>query len=541
MITTIENDTLSLLFGSPWPLEDHAHFVRSKALPEAEIKYDESADTYEVRAPARFAPLMGMEMPVPCRSPLPLPDFLFDYQAWITRMAVEAKRFAVWADCGLGKTPIQLEWARQVHHLTGGRVLIMAPRAVIPQTIEETEKFYPQLPLTCPDIRLSRITTREDLAVWCKEGPEPFAIVNPEKMIDGVLPEMRWLSGIALDESSLLKTGGGVIKWNLIKSCRGIEYKLSLTATPAPNDTMEYASQAAFLEKLRHEGEILWTYFAKDKRGVWKVKPHARDAFYRFMSSWSIYLRKPGAYGFHDPFSDVPEPEIVEHRIEPTAEQLAARDQVRGVREEGDLLPRERIGVAQRGKLSQIAKGFRYEGGESSRKVTPIKSLKPTVVGALVRKAAAEGRQVLVWCVFDEEAKIVGRHLKGVKGVAQLHGDTPEGKRERILEDFRHGKIRVLVGKAGMLGYGLNFPFVETMVFSGYDDSFERFYQAVRRAYRYGATKRLTVHLPYIPGLEDHIWENILRKKSQWEEDTAACERAYAAAFSCIQNNTTKS
>ncbi|RRK02368.1 hypothetical protein Ga0100230_004225 [Opitutaceae bacterium TAV3] len=120
MITTIENDTLSLLFGSPWPLEDHAHFVRSKALPEAEIKYDESADTYEVRAPARFAPLMGLEMPVPCRSPLPLPDFLFDYQAWITRMAVEAKRFAVWADCGLGKTPIQLEWARQVHHLTGG-------------------------------------------------------------------------------------------------------------------------------------------------------------------------------------------------------------------------------------------------------------------------------------------------------------------------------------------------------------------------------------------------------------------------------------
>ncbi|RRK02369.1 hypothetical protein Ga0100230_004230 [Opitutaceae bacterium TAV3] len=192
-------------------------------------------------------------------------------------------------------------------------------------------------------------------------------------------------------------------------------------------------------------------------------------------------------------------------------------------------------------KLSQIAKGFRYEGGESSRKVTPIKSLKPTVVGALVRKAAAEDRQVLVWCVFDEEAKIVGRHLKGVKGVAQLHGDTPEGKRERILEDFRHGKIRVLVGKAGMLGYGLNFPFVETMVFSGYDDSFERFYQAVRRAYRYGAKKRLTVHLPYIPGLEDHIWENILRKKSQWEEDTAACERAYAAAFSCIQNKTTKS
>src|SRR3990167_11402603 len=122
------------------------------------------------------------------------------------------------------------------------------------------------------------------------------------------MPEMRRLSGVAFDESSRLKGGGGVIKWHLIRSCRGIEYKLSATATPAPNDTMEYASQASFLEKLRNEGEILWTYFSRDKYGTWSVKPHAREAFYRFMASWSIYLRDPKDYGFNDILATLPPP-----------------------------------------------------------------------------------------------------------------------------------------------------------------------------------------------------------------------------------------
>jgi len=217
---------------------------------------------------------------------------------------------------------------------------------------------------------------------------------------------------------------------------------------------------------------------------------------------------------------------VMEHRVPATAAQLEARDRVLGHRDRGELFPQDRLGVTARTKLSQIAKGFTYEvAGPRS-----IVSDKPAVVARLVREEAAAGRQVLVWCVFDEEARLVGEALRGLAGVEQLHGATPEGDRGRILEDFRHGKTRVLVSKARLLGWGMNFQFCGAMVFSGFDDSFEAFYQAVRRAYRYGSKAQLRVHVPYVPELEDHVWENVLRKRNQWEADTAECERAYAAA-----------
>jgi hypothetical protein len=532
MIASVENNTLALRFGAPWPLEDHAHFIRSKALPEAEILFDEETDTYTVRAPARFAHLMGLAAVAEPRAPLEFPAHLFDYQRFITNRALVAKRFAVWSDCGTGKTPIQLEWARQVNHITGGRVGILAPPEVVKQTLEEALKFYPD-----GSVRVHRFTTRSEFAAWCKgeiDVGTPFGITNYEKFIQdpGIMPELRWLAGLVCDESSILKSGGGVIKWNLIKSARGIEYKLSCTATPAPNDTMEYASQASFLEKLRSEGEILWTYFTRDpKTQAWKVKPHARDAFYRFMASWSIYLRKPGLYGFSDPFANVPEPIISEFKIPVTASQLRARTAVLGstAAREG-LLPSEKLEMTARGKLSQLAKGFRYIKGAGGADVLRVDSLKPAFVADRVRAHVAAGRQVLVWCIYDEEARIIERLLRGVGNVHGLHGETAEGERGKILRRFRNGEIRVLVSKARLLGYGMNFQFCTAMVFSGFDDSFEAFYQAVRRCYRYGSTKQLQVDVPYVPELENHVWENVLRKRAQWEADTAECEKAYAAA-----------
>jgi hypothetical protein len=540
MIPVIEKDTLSLTFRAPWALEDHAFFIRSKALPEAEILFDAEADAYTVRAPARFAPLMGLAAPEMARARLPVPERMRADQRWVLDLALRAKRFAAWTDCGWGKTFLELEFARQVHAITGGRVLIFAPPSVVPQTVnEEAPKFYPQ-----GGMRLHRIGSRAELRAWAKgdfDAGTPFAIVNYEKMIareDGeadVIPELRWLAGVVLDESSLLKSGGGVIKWALIKSCRGIEYKLSCTATPAPNDTMEYASQASFLEKLRSEGEILWTYFARDpKTQTWKVKAHAREAFYRFMAGWSIYLRKPGLYGFDDPFSDVPEPLITEHRVTMTAAQACARVRLLGAAHaaadgESDLIIEDRkLGIAERGKLSQLAKGFRYhDGGQVLR----VDSLKPAFVAELVRKHVAAGRQVLVWCIFDEEARVIERLLRGEAKVEGLHGSTSDDDRGEILERFRRGATRVLVSKARLLGYGMNFQFCEAMVFSGFDDSFEAFYQAVRRCYRYGSRNRLHVEVPYVPELENHVWANVLRKRDQWEGDTAECERCYAAAL----------
>ena len=520
----VDDRDLKVGFSAPWTPDDHKLFVKSKALPEVKVDYAWQTDSYTLTAPARFAHVLGHAAAVERGVQLARAGHLFDYQRWGVDLALKSRRFVLWLDCGLGKTPMQLDWIRAAVHETKAPGLIMAPLAVCHQTVDEVKKFYPG-----GDMELEFLQTRADVIKFCKGGGKRFGITNYEKMIDGVIPDMRWLGAYVGDESSILKSGGGVIKWNLIKSAKGIEYKLSCTATPAPNDTMEYASQASFLEKLRTEGEILWTFFCRDqKTQVWRVKPHAEDAFYRFMASWSIYMRKPGAYGFEDPFHDVPEPEIIDIRVPATAEQDRMALKYLRHYDPGSLIPQSRLGVMQRSKLSQLAKGFLY--GEGRTSVDRVDSNKPAIVVDLVRKALGEGRQCLVWTVFDEESLILSEMLQGLP-VEVLTGKDSEEARVEKLDRFRRGETAALISKAQLLGYGLNFQFCTRMVFSGFDDSFERFYQAVRRCYRYGSREQLKVYVPYVPGLEDHIWENVLRKRSQWEGDTARQEAMYARAM----------
>jgi hypothetical protein len=186
--------------------------------------------------------------------------------------------------------------------------------------------------------------------------------MNTEKFMDkkeGLIPELRQLGCFALDESSILKTGGGTAKWNIIKSTKGIEYKLSGSATPAPNEAMEYASQASFLETITNDGEIIWTFFSKTKTGEWYIKPHAMEAFYRFLSGWSNYMRTPAAYGFKDNVKPVPQPEFIVHQVQATPEQMQEAQRYRFEIGAG-LIGDQRMGVKERMKLSQIAKGFVY-------------------------------------------------------------------------------------------------------------------------------------------------------------------------------------
>lgn len=539
MPITIEQDRLSVPF-SRFGLEEYELFLKTKRLPESQIRFDPVAEAYTLEAPARFAHLLGVDGPDRLSTSLAMAEYLFDYQQWIGRVAVAAKRYAVWADCGLGKTALFLEWARHVHHRTGGRVLILSPLEVIPQTVENARLGPRGLrgdPKWTPwpyrmDLRI--LTTREELATWCTEGHQPFAICNYEKLIEGVLPDLRHVAGLVADESSLLKSGGGVIRWHLIKSARGIEYKLSCTATPAPNDIMEYASQASFLEKLRSEGEILWTYFTRDpKTNNWKVKPHAREAFFRFMASWSIYLRDPKSYGWGDNLQAVPAPSILEHRLEATVEQLDQAHQIHAA--SGAGLFGKSLGVTQRTKLSQLAKGFLYGDGPP----THVRSRKPDFVASLIQRDVAEGRQVLVWTIYDEETALIEAALQRMRRAGYeaarpfevLSGKTKPKDRQPILERFRGGHTQVLISKASMLGYGLDFEFCTSMIFSGFDDSFEAFYQAVRRAVRYGQTRQVNVHIPYIPDLEGVIWNNVLRKQANFERDAAEQERCYRQAM----------
>lgn len=524
----VDGNTISASFDK-FNIEEYKVFLQSKHLPEFQIDYDYESDSYKLTTPARFAHIFNIPDVTIDHGFLPLSDCLFDYQKFITKIALETKRYAIWADTGLGKTVMFLEFARQVKHKTGGKILLIVPLNIMQQTIDESTKFFGD---TLP---LHTIKTRADLKSWCKDGVSDIGLVNPEKFIprnqeDEVISEIRYCAGVVLDEASILKAGGGKIKWSLIKSCRGVEYKLACTATPAPNEIMEYASQGSWLEKLRNEGEILWTYFCRDKNNDWKVKDHAENAFYKFMSGWSVYLRSPKAYGFEDNLKDLPPPIIKEYKIKVTQEQ---RKMIQSVPDAtGQLLIfgtlKEKLEMIQRSKYSQLAKGFIYEG--KNRRVRRVESLKPAFVVDLIKKEVAAGRQVLVWTVFDEESKIISELLTDIK-YETITGKIPKEKRPPIIEKFRKGETDVLISKASLLGFGLNFQNCGAMIFSGFNDSFEQFYQAIRRAYRYGQTKSVRVHIPYIPELEGIVWKNILRKQEQFESDTARQERNYIEAM----------
>lgn len=583
-------DLLRLPFDRFGP-DEYGLFLKAKRLPESRTLFDPVNETYVIEAPARFAAMLGVELPKLDRPALDFSAFLFDDQVEITGMALDAKRFAVWSDCGLGKTLIELEFARHVIHRTGGRVLIITLNEIIPQYIEEAFRFYGDaLPIV-------RINSRAELREWCKNGPGHLAITNYEKMNPESLEtqevtEMRHLAAIILDESSRLKTGGGKQKWALIKSCKGIEYKLSCTATPAPNDIMEFASQASFLEKMRNETDIIWTYFVRDpKTHRWTVKRHARKAFFEFMSGWSIYVRNPKRYGWRQGMEEVPEPIIQAHEIESTEEQRAhllrlAAQEAGG---QGMLFYDKDTNAIQRAKLSQVAKGFVYlkdrpaialpdklpprrkvekqfnnlasemrrlkfllkiyspTDGEpcgisrqlrSAREIQRIESKKPAYVADLIYSEVAAGLQVLVWTVFDAESNLIAEALAktaGAQAFDLLTGKTKDADRLTILERFRKGESRVLISRANMLGYGMNFQNCGSMIFSGWTDSFESYYQALRRAYRYGQKKRLRVHIPCIKDLEGDQLENIFRKESAHNSAIEEMEANYVTAKASLR------
>lgn len=524
----LAGETLRVVFDR-WDPESYRLFLRTKALPEHSLAYDPELDSYALEAPVRFARLLGVEPPTKLLGQLPIPDHLWDYQGHFLGIALEAKRFALWWDTGLGKTPTAWEYCRQVQCRTAGRVLFIAPLNLIPQHIAEARRFYGH------DLDARILTTRADLRAWCKAGAPGIAMTNPEKFIPRddepeALAELAYLAGVVLDESSCLKTGGGVIKWALIKSCRGIEYKLSLTATPAPNDPIEYASQASWLEKIRDEGEVIWTYFTRDSEGEWKVKDHALPAFYRFLAGWSCYVRHPARYGFADNLKSLPDPERVVHEIPATREQLAAIHQIADATGQTSLLNPPRLDMVERNRMNQLASGFLYENVVAGHRGRRIPSAKPSLVGRIVREEVAGGSQVLVWTNYDETAEIVIEQLDGL-WADTLTGKTPRSDRQVLIDRFLDGDLDVLVTRPKVLGFGFNLQNVGAMVFADLNDSFEQLYQAERRAYRYGQVRSVRMHYPLVRGLQDAVWQNLESKRAGFEGDVARMERLYIEAL----------
>lgn len=421
-------------------------------------------------------------------------DWLFDYQKDIATTAISRKKYAVFADCGLGKTAILLEFAKHCHD-SGLRVLIISPLMVVPQTVQEAEQFYGS------NLRLKQVRSK-GLGKWLS-GDDRTPVITNYEALRNIDTAAANVGCVILDESSILKSHYGKYGRQIIELSRGAEYRLALTGTPAPNDRIEYANHAVFLGEHRTVNEFLARYFIN--RGQtserWVLKPHALRPFYRDLSRWCIFLSDPSVYGWQDNCDTIPPIHIHIDHIDMTPEQTRAVQKLTG-----GLFAADSGGIGQRSKLGQIAKGS-FEG-------RPIPTNKPATIRKMVESFSPES--VIVWCRYNDEQTTIEQALPDA---ASITGSTPEAKRQEMIERFKSGEVTCLISKPAILGFGLNLQIATRQIFSGLQDSYEEFYQAVKRSNRYGSTRPLNVHIP-VCDVEVPMVQNVLRKADRIESDT---------------------
>lgn len=383
-----------------------------------------------------------------------LHDGLFDYQEALVRWAVRRGRAAIFADTGLGKTRMQVEWA----HEMGASCLIVAPLAVAEQTIAEAA-------------RIGREVT------WAAEQPdEPGIYITNYEKLHRFKPE-AWFA-VVLDESSILKSLDGKTRTKLIKEWTAPKFRLCCTATPAPNDIAEIANHAEFLGIMPRR-EMLATFFVHDD-SVWRLKGHAREAFFRWMATWGMFLRRPSDLGFSDEGFNLPALNISERRVvvdfEPDVvlfPAMAPGIQGRGIARRGSLAAR----VAETARMIQESPG-----------------------------------QWLVWCGLNQEGTALAAAL-GDEAVNIEGADSAETKLARE-QAWRTGEVRVLITKPRIFGFGMNWQHCHQMAFLGLGDSWEQYYQAIRRCWRFGQSESVRVEI-VLSDAEGLVAQNVQRKERE--------------------------
>jgi len=378
---------------------------------------------------------------------------LFPFQKEIVLWALRKGRVAIFCDCGLGKTIMQLAWAEKL----GGKVLVLAPLAVGRQTEREGRKFgiactYSRTPI---DARIT-ITNYEMLHHF-----------NPRDYV-----------GVVLDESSILKSFTGKFRTQLIDTFQVVPYRLACTATPAPNDNMELGNHSEFLGVLSRT-EMLSTFFVHDGGEVqkWRLKRHAEHDFWKWMASWAVMLRRPSDLGYED--GDFVLPELIFHEEVVPSAPLKGRALVISAR------------------------------SLDERRTARLSSLSERV--ARVKQIIMERPQEpwLVWVNYNAE----GDAMDGWKGFVQVSGsDTNEIKEQRML-DFCIQSTTRLVSKPRICGFGMNFQHCRNIVFLGLSDSYEQFYQAIRRCWRFGQKKKVHCYI-VTSSLEGSVVDNVRRKEA---------------------------
>ncbi len=288
-------------------------------------------------------------------------------------------------------------------------------------------------------------------------------------------------------------------KWgqHCLRIGAGLKWKLCLTGTPAPNDRIEYANHAVFLDAFPTPNSFLARFFIN--RGQtserWEMKAHAVSAFYRALSHWCIFLTNPATYGWSDNCGTVPPIHVHIHDVALTDAQTDAARELTGT-----LYVDTPGGITGRAKLARIAKGK--------------DSLKPAYIRGLIDSWPEES--TIIWCRFNEEQD---RLASEIPGCASIDGATPQDKRQTIIDDFKAGKIKTLITKPKILGFGLNLQIATRQIFSALHDSYEEYYQAVKRSNRIGSTRPLNVHIP-VTEAERPMVENVLRKAKRVLQDT---------------------
>ena len=389
---------------------------------------------------------------------------LFDWQRHIVKWALARGRAALFEDCGLGKTAQQVEWARHVVAHTGRAVLILAPLAVADQTVREGAKF---------GVDVHRCREASDVV----EGA--VNVTNYER-IEKFAPEP--FAGIVLDESSILKAYDGKTRKMISDFAKPIDFRLCCTATPAPNDIVELCNHAEFLDIMSGK-EILALFFRQDGNTThkWRLKGHAQRAFWMWMAEWSVAIRRPSDLGYSDAGYILPALNMHQEAV--------VND-----RHDGYLFAMEAKTLAER---------------RQSRRDTLEKR-----VARAAELCNGNGEQWLVWCDLNVEGDALA---KAIPDAVQVNGADSADFKEKALSDFATGALRVLVSKPSIAGFGMNFQSCHNIVFVGLSDSYEAFYQAIRRCWRFGQKHEVECYV-ICADSDGAVVENIRRKESQSTE-----------------------
>lgn len=385
---------------------------------------------------------------------------LFDFQKYIVKIALKHGKFAIFADCGLGKTLMQLEWANQVNKHTNKPVLILAPLAVVKQTIREGKKF---------NINIEVIALDES---------DINQIINYDKLKN---IDVSRYSGVVLDESSILKGKDGKLSRLLIDTFKDTPYKLACTATPSPNDHIELGQHVEFLGYDTYEN-MKSMFFIQDQKiksnNKWRLRKHATDDFWRYVCKWSISLDNPKTLGFNHQGYELPEIEYIEHIIPVTnnTNTLFAD-----------------VAVSATDLHKDLKRTFNQRIQKTAELVNNSES------------------QWIVWTLSNNEASELSKIL--IDSVNVQGSDKPEVKANN-LNGFANNEFKTLITKTSIASFGMNYQNCHNIVFTSYNFEFESFYQAVRRCYRFGQKFKVIVHL-LVPESQKNVRKTIIEKQKK--------------------------